>query len=1071
MRRSRHWCEGTRMSSSPLSKKRRVSGSEPKTGSNCSSGNSVQSDPRAAPANGMAKNGSDVDIDESLYSRQLYVLGHEAMKRMQNASVLVSGLRGLGVEIAKNIILGGVKSVTLHDTEPAQWADLASQFYLREEDLGKNRAEVSQPRLAELNSYVPVSVHNGALTEEVLSPFQVVVLTNAPLEEQLRVGGVCHSKGIKMVVADTRGLFGQLFCDFGDEMVVTDTNGEQPLSAMISMITKGCPGEVTCLDEARHGFESGDFVSFTEVDGMEELNRCPPMEIKVLGPYTFSIGDTSSFSEYVRGGIVSQVKMPKKMSFKPLSVALAEPDFVVTDFGKFDRPAHLHLAFQALHDFQRQHQRLPRPRSEVDAAEVLALTQAVNQRAPPALKQEKLNEGLIKELAYQAAGDLAPVNAFIGGLAAQEVMKACSGKFMPIMQWLYFDALECLPEDSKEALTEEQCRPRNSRYDGQIAVFGADLQAKLGQQKYFLVGAGAIGCELLKNFALLGLACGDGGEVTVTDMDTIEKSNLNRQFLFRPWDVTKMKSDTAAAAVRQMNPNIHITSHQDRVGPDTERVYDDDFFEGLDGVANALDNVDARMYMDRRCVYYRKPLLESGTLGTKGNVQVVIPFLTESYSSSQDPPEKSIPICTLKNFPNAIEHTLQWARDEFEGLFKQPAESVNQYISDPKFMERTLKLPGTQPLEVLEAVNKSLVSERPRSWADCVGWACRHWHCQYSNNIRQLLHNFPPHQKTNSGTLFWSGPKRCPHPLTFDESNPLHMDYIVAAANLFAQTYGITGTRDVGAVAELLHQVQVPEFTPKSGVRIHISDQELQNANASVDDSRLEELKSSLPNPEDLQSFRMYPIDFEKDDDTNFHMDFIVAASNLRAENYDIPPADRHKSKLIAGKIIPAIATTTAAVVGLVCLELYKVVQGHKRLESYKNGFLNLALPFFGFSEPIACPRNKYYDIEWTLWDRFEVQGVQPSGEEMTLRQFLAYFKSEHRLEITMLSQGVSMLYSFFMPPAKLRERHDQPMTEIVTKVSKKKIGRHVKALVFELCCNDESECDIEVPYVRYTIR
>lgn len=52
------------------------------------------------------------------------------------------------------------------------------------------------------------------------------------------------------------------------------------------------------------------------------------------------------------------------------------------------------------------------------------------------------------------------------------------------------------------------------------------------------MGAGAIGCELLKNFAMIGLGCGKGGEVVVTDMDTIEKSNLNRQFLFRPWDVT-----------------------------------------------------------------------------------------------------------------------------------------------------------------------------------------------------------------------------------------------------------------------------------------------------------------------------------------------------------------------------------------------------------------------------------------------------------------------------------------------------------------------------------------------------
>ncbi|XP_041037385.1 uncharacterized protein LOC121274248 isoform X5 [Carcharodon carcharias] len=783
------------MSSSPLSKKRRVSisATESKTASNCSSVNSLRTESPATPANGMAKNGNDAEIDEGLYSRQLYVLGYEAMKRMQNANILISGMRGLGLEIAKNVILGGVKTVTIHDQGVAEWVDLSSQFYLSEADLSKNRAEVSQPRLAELNTYVPVTAYTGELTEEYVQQFQVVVLTNSSLDEQLRLGQFCRCKGIKFIVADTKGLFGQLFCDFGPEMIVLDMNGEQPLSAMISMVTKDNPGVVTCLDEARHGFESGDFVMFTEIQGMKELNNCDPVEIKVLGPYTFSICDTSAFSDYIRGGIVTQVKMAKKLSFKSLKASLAEPDIVTTDFAKFENPPQLHLAFQALHEFVKKNGHLPRPRNQADAEELVNLTKGVNEKVAACSRLEKLDEGLIRKLSYVAAGDLAPINAFIGGVAAQEVMKSCTGKFTPIMQWMYFDAMECLPEEDEASLTAETCSFRNCRYDGQIAVFGTAMQERLAELKYFLVGAGAIGCELLKNFAMIGLACGEGGQLTVTDMDTIEKSNLNRQFLFRPWDVTKMKSETAAAAVKQMNPNIRVNAHQNRVGPDTERVYDDDFFEALDGVANALDNVDARMYIDRRCVYYRKPLLESGTLGTKGNVQVVIPFLTESYSSSQDPPEKSIPICTLKNFPNAIEHTLQWARDEFEGLFKQPAENVNQYIQDSKFMERTLKLPGAQPLEVLEAAFKSLVTERSKSWEDCVTWARNHWQIQYNNNIRQLLHNFPPDQVTTSGTPFWSGPKRCPHPLEFDSMNTLHMDY-----RSYDREYECDGSKEYG---------------------------------------------------------------------------------------------------------------------------------------------------------------------------------------------------------------------------------------------------------------------------------
>lgn len=265
---------------------------------------------------------------------------------------------------------------------------------------------------------------------------------------------------------------------------------------------------------------------------MTELNDIEPRKVKVFGPYSFSIGDTSSFSDYTNGGLFTQVKVPKYIDFKSFNESLTQPEFLVSDFAKFDRPMQLHLAFQALSTFVEKHGRYPKPRNEQDANEVLEQTKALLSTVD---EKPELDEKLIKEVAYQSLGELSPMVAVFGGLAAQEVLKAVSGKFSPIHQYMYFDALEALP--TSVPLTEELCAPTGSRYDGQIAVFGRAFQEKIANTNEFLVGAGAIGCEMLKNWAMMGLGSGPNGHLTITDMDTIEKSNLNRQFLFRPTDV------------------------------------------------------------------------------------------------------------------------------------------------------------------------------------------------------------------------------------------------------------------------------------------------------------------------------------------------------------------------------------------------------------------------------------------------------------------------------------------------------------------------------------------------------
>jgi len=147
-----------------------------------------------------------------------------------------------------------------------------------------------------------------------------------------------------------------------------------------------------------------------------------------------------------------------------------------------------------------------------------------------------------------------------------------------------------------------------------------------------------------------------------------------------------------------MNKNLHVEAVKLRVAPENDQIFSDDFWNNLDMVTNAVDNIKARQFVDSRCVFYGKPLFESGTLGTKCNSQIIIPHQTESYNDSQDPEEEGIPLCTLKNFPYLIEHTIQWARDLFEGMFVEGPNEFLKYAEDPqKYLHTVQKELKKQP--------------------------------------------------------------------------------------------------------------------------------------------------------------------------------------------------------------------------------------------------------------------------------------------------------------------------------------------------------------------------------------
>ncbi|EGC50026.1 ubiquitin-activating enzyme [Histoplasma capsulatum var. duboisii H88] len=388
------------------------------------------------------------------------------------------------------------------------------------------------------------------------------------------------------------------------------------------------------------------------------------------------------------------------------------------------------------------------------------------------------------------------------------------------------------------------------------------LLTKIRKSRVFLVGAGGIGCELLKNLVLTGF-----GEIHIIDLDTIDLSNLNRQFLFRQEHIKKPKALVAKEVARKFRRDVSLHAyHADIKDPQ----FNVEFFESFDIVFNALDNLDARRHVNRMCLAANVPLIESGTTGFNGQVQVIKKGRTECYDCNAKQVPKSFPVCTIRSTPSQSIHCIVWAKS-----YLLP-ELFGESESDPGEFDHSEDAENAEEIQNLQREAQALLSIRQSMGSD--GFAEKVFTKVFNEDVDRL-------RKMED---MWKT-RKPPQPLSFA---PLQQE---------ATAVDSTISSDDQKIWSLVENFAV--FKDSLG---RLS-------------RRLQELEAAV-----TDGYKPV-IAFDKDDvDT---LDFVTASANLRSYIFGIEMKSKFEIKQMAGNIIPAIATTNAMTAAICVLQAFKVLK------------------------------------------------------------------------------------------------------------------------------------------------
>ena len=1062
------------------------------------------------------------EINDDLYSRQIGTFGMETMRKLVQLKVLIIGMRGLGVEIAKNIILSGPKSVTIYDEFYPTINDLSSNFYISEDDVGKrSRDQACLDKLKGLNPYVTVELLRFPPTNDFMSLFQKTLLNyNVVVYTELfntnfliNVNKFCRDHNIKFIYALNFGLVGYIFSDFGNNHIIFDESGSTTISFNIKNITKSADQTLITIDNenGQNNFNIGDggFITFKDIEGMTELNG-KEYKIKYENYESFFIPvDSTKFHDYIKGG--KAIRVPKNIQKKYFDynqrsniITDSLHEFLIMDEKKVGRNELLYMVLICIHDYFISHNCvLPELNNMTQAKEIEKNVKnfydlCKKNKYDCYKKIQEYDEKLVLNVIRWCRAQISPVAAFFGGIVAHEIIKS-TGKYEPIDQWLimdFFEMVENISENADRSL-------KGSRYDDQIAIFGNEIQKKIEQSKIFMIGAGATGCEFLKNFAMMGFCTNDkDSKFIVTDNDSIEVSNLSRQFLFRQKDVGSSKAVTASNSVKLMNPKFNVVGLQKKVCEETEDYFDEDFWNKLDYVIMAVDSLQARKYIDTRVVKFEKCSVDAGTMGTVANTQIIVPHKTMSYGDNKENEEeapKVIPMCTLRHFPSIITHCIEWSRDVFNAYFISTVNDIKNYFTNFETFKQNIEKEGSATQNLEKLLEEKIIIEFliNNDYNKLIEYAVKKYTDNFDYRIQQLLYNFPPDCKNEEGKPFWSGSKKLPHNIPYNSNDELSFLFVKSYVHIISHAFGMNLTKEQKSdeyIKNISAKVNLPKFSPKN-MTINISEnandansgKEMIVGNDLKQDEKMcekifEELKKLDKSKVDANKINAE--EFEKDHDENGHIDFIHSSANLRARNYEIVECDRPTTKITAGKIIPTIMTTTATVAGQVAMQLYTLIHTHEN-KYLRNLFFNLATNYYLFQEPYPPILNedktdeeeggplKCIPNKWTIWDRLEMKGPK------TCQEFFDEMFQKYGIKIDMLIANGEIIMSS-LDEESFEKNKNKKIEDLYLSMAKVKPKENINYILLQLSANIDKatiknkefkDVSVEMPPIKYIFK